>query len=113
MPTTSSASSDRLALSVFKYPSSSHSAKATPTGFRERYGSEKIDPEEIRVLNLRCGYLEAPVNFEQDLLRPGCLVSFSVGESRSDIADQLMLALEEGGRLEDLLGTQASVASGK
>jgi hypothetical protein len=81
--------------------------------FRERFGSEKIEPEEIRVLDLRCGYLEAPVNFEQELFRPACLVSFSVGESRSDIADQLILALEEDGRPDNLLGTQSPAKSGK
>lgn len=81
--------------------------------FRERFGSEQFDPEEIRVLDLRCGYIEAPVDFEQELLKPGCLVSFSVGENRSDIADQLILALEEGQNTSDLLGPQFSVTSGK
>ncbi len=71
------------------------------------------DREEIRVLNLHCGYLEAPIDFEQELLRPGCLVSFSVGENPSDIADQLILALEEDGRPDKLLGTQSRAASGK
>jgi len=80
---------------------------------RNRYGSVKIGPEEVRVLELRCGFLEAPVDVAQEIFRPGCLVSFSVGESGSDIADQLMLALEEGQNADELLGMQSSVTSGK
>jgi hypothetical protein len=72
--------------------------------FREMFGSQQVRPEDINIAQIRAGYIEAPFNYVQERLRPGCLVSFWVGETRDEMDAQLLLALEELGSPELLLG---------
>ena len=48
--------------------------------------------------------MEAPPNYQQEYLRPGCSVRFKIGESVEDLYPQITISLEDNGNLQTLLG---------
>jgi hypothetical protein len=72
-------------------------------GFFRQEGQKPVKAEDIRIRNMKCGYIEAPVNYRQEYLRPGCVVSFQVGP-RGENFSQTTTPLEEDVKLEQLLG---------
>jgi hypothetical protein len=72
--------------------------------FYERYGKEPISPEDITIIDKKCGYMEAPVNYQQEELRPGCSVSFRIGKSIDETYPQMILSLEDNGNIQKLWG---------
>lgn len=48
--------------------------------------------------------MEAPTNYQQEYLRPGCSVRFKIGESVEDLYPQITISLEDNGNLQTLLG---------
>ena len=74
--------------------------------FRERYDAKWLKPEDISIADAQCGYLEAPLDYVQDFLRPGCNVSFFVGQRREESLAQTFVPLEEGETVEKLLGSK-------
>jgi hypothetical protein len=51
--------------------------------------------------------MEAPVNYSQISLRPGCIVSFKIGEKRDEAYPQMIISLEDNIEIETLLGKKA------
>jgi hypothetical protein len=72
---------------------------------RERYSDAPLKPEEITVVDRRCGYLAAPVSARQGELRPGCIVSFRIGEQLAESYPQMIVPLEDGVAVEQLWRT--------
>jgi hypothetical protein len=69
---------------------------------RERYSEEPLKAEEIKIVDRRCGYLAAPVSARQRELRPGCVVSFRIGDRLAESYPQMIVPLEEGVTVEQL-----------
>ena len=57
----------------------------------------KVSPEDITIVDQKCGYLEAPINYTQEYLRPGCSVSFKIEESTAETYPQIFIPLEDAG----------------
>jgi hypothetical protein len=74
-------------------------------GFCARYQKEKqpVSPEDIHILNTQCGYMEAPVNYSQESLRPGAVVLFKI-EKNAEGYSQLVISLEENVDIDKLWG---------
>ena len=72
--------------------------------FREIFGSGEVRLKDINISQIRAGYIEAPFNYVQRRLRPGCFVSFWGGKNRDEMDAQLLLPLEEQVSLKLLLG---------
>jgi hypothetical protein len=72
--------------------------------FQELWGSQEMSPEDIHITEFQAGYMEAPVSWVQEWLRPGCLVCFWVGKNKDEQASQILLSLEEQGSRELLWG---------
>jgi hypothetical protein len=64
--------------------------------FIERYGRDGISLEDIKIVDKKCGYMEAPLNFKQEYLRPGANVSYGIGEPTDEMYSQIIISLEEG-----------------
>jgi hypothetical protein len=73
---------------------------------RERYSEEPFKPEDITIVDRRCGYLAAPVSARQGQLRPGCIVSFRIGDLLAESYPQIIVPLEEGVTVEQLWQTE-------
>lgn len=72
--------------------------------FYERHGKDRISPKEITIIDKQCGYMEAPVNYDQEYLRPGCNVSYRIGKSADETYPQIIIPLEDGGNIQKLWG---------
>jgi hypothetical protein len=72
----------------------------------KQYSKKPVNPEDIAVIRRRCGYLEAPVSYQQAALRPGCIVSFRIGDQYAESYPQIIVPLEEGVRGEELWGPE-------
>jgi hypothetical protein len=64
---------------------------------------EPVSPENIRIENTQCGYMEAPVNYRQESLRPGAIVRFRI-EKIEEGYSQLVIPLEENVSIDELWG---------
>jgi hypothetical protein len=73
-------------------------------GYREEFRAKKIQPENINISQISAGYIEAPFDFAQEQLRPGCLVHFWAGETRDEMDSELLLPLEDEGNVDMLFG---------
>jgi hypothetical protein len=71
--------------------------------FCQSFGEERRT-EEIFVTQMQSGYIEAPLNFKQIVLRPGSLVSFKMRSRMDEEAVQLVLPLEDGYAGKSILG---------
>ncbi len=78
------------------------------SAFYKKYAPEKIRSKDIQIVDKKCGYLEAPVNYSQTRLRPGCIVSFKIGDSVDETYPQMIIPLEENMNIETLWGRKAS-----
>ena len=74
----------------------------------KRYSEKPVNPEDIVIAHHRCGYLEGPVNYRQEALRPGCIVSFRIGEQFAESYPQIVISLEEGLCGEEVLGDKVT-----
>jgi hypothetical protein len=74
--------------------------------FRERYDAKDVSPKDITIADAQCGYVEAPLDYVQDSLRPGCSVSFFIGKLRDETLPQMFVPLEEEGTVGKLLGSK-------
>jgi len=72
--------------------------------FREAYANRNLSPKDIHIAYVRAGYIEAPFDYAQERIRPGVLVSFWVGEARSEMDGELLLPLEKDRDSAALLG---------
>lgn len=63
----------------------------------------QIDPQRVRIVSLKCGYIEAPMHFRQEELRPGCQVAYQVAGVQEGAA-HITVPLEDGVSREMLLG---------
>ena len=72
--------------------------------FQERFPDTTVSAEDIHVVSKRCGFLEAPADFHQRQLRPGCDVTFHIGNGRDEALSQILLPLETDISREQLLG---------
>ncbi len=72
--------------------------------FREEFKPRKITIEDINIVAVEAGYIEAPFYYSQETLKPGCIVQFWVGKNRDEMLSQLFIPLEEEGSMESLLG---------
>ena len=72
----------------------------------KRYSEKPVNPEDIVIVQRRCGYIEAPVNYRQAALRPGCIVSFRIGDQFTESYPQIVVSLEEGMCGEELWGPE-------
>lgn len=77
--------------------------------FRETYGAEMGTAKEISIVDLQCGYMEAPLNYRQHSLRPGCIVGFSVGKSAEPMNNQIVMSLEDGVGTEAMWGSKLRI----
>lgn len=77
------------------------------SAFYKKYAPEKIRSKDIQIIDKKCGYLEAPVNYLQTSLRPGCIVSFKIGDSVDETYPQIIIPLEDNIYIENLLGNRA------
>jgi hypothetical protein len=59
---------------------------------------------DIRITGIRAGYMEAPVSYKQEYLRPGCIASYTIGDSGEMLHPQLVMSLEDGGTVETMWG---------
>jgi hypothetical protein len=71
--------------------------------YRQAFGKEK-SPHNIFITQMQSGYIEAPLNFQQNELRLGSLVSFKRGPNMDEEAIQLVLPLEEHYSGKSILG---------
>jgi hypothetical protein len=71
----------------------------------ESYSDEPLKPEEITIVDRRCGYLAAPISARQTELRPGCIVSFRIRDQLDEGYPQMIVPLEEGMTAERLWET--------
>jgi len=74
----------------------------------KRYSEKSVKSEDITIVHRRCGYLEAPVNYRQAALRPGCIVSFRIGDQFAESYPQIVVSLEEGICGEELWGDKVA-----
>jgi hypothetical protein len=79
---------------------------AKDPSIRERYDAKSVNREDITIADAQCGYMEAPLDYVQDSLRPGCNVSFYVGKRKEETMPQIFLPLEEEGTMQKLLGNK-------
>jgi hypothetical protein len=78
------------------------------SAFYKKYAPEKISSKDLQIVDKKCGYLEAPVNYSQARLRPGCIVSFKIGDSVDETYPQIIIPLEDNMNIEALWGKKAS-----
>ena len=71
-----------------------------------RYSKKPVNPEDIVIVRRRCGYMEAPVSYRQAALRPGCVISFRIGDQYAESYPQMIVSLEEGVLGEELWGPE-------
>jgi hypothetical protein len=76
------------------------------TEFKERFAEGVKFPMNICILSKRCGYLEAPTDFQQRHFRPGCEVTFHMGDGRDEGFSQILVPLEGDMPMERLFGEQ-------
>jgi len=67
---------------------------------------QRLNPKDIEIVETECGYMEAPMNYVQNSLRPGCNVSFMIGKKRGEILPQLVFPIEQAGSMEKLWGVE-------
>ncbi len=79
---------------------------ARDSEFQERFPDTPVSAEDIHIINMQCGFLEAPTDFAQRQLRPGCNVTFHIGDSRDEAPSQIFLSLETDVSRDELLGKQ-------
>lgn len=72
--------------------------------FSEAYANRDLSPKDIHIANVQAGYIEAPFDFAQEHIRPGVLVNFWIGETRSEMDVEWLLPLEKDGDSARLLG---------
>ena len=72
--------------------------------FRERLSDMTVPEGDIHMVSQQCGLLEAPADFRQEELRPGCMVAFRLGEGHDEGLSQLFLSLETNVSRDRLLG---------
>jgi hypothetical protein len=70
------------------------------------YSDEPLKPDEITILDRRCGYLAAPISARQSQLRPGCIVSFCIRDQLDESYPQMIVPLEDGMTAEHLWETK-------
>lgn len=75
--------------------------------FYKKYAPEKIRSKDIQIVDKKCGYMEAPVNYSQTSLRPGCIISFKIGDSVDETYPQIIIPLEDDVKIETLWGEKA------
>jgi hypothetical protein len=80
---------------------------ATDPGLVENLPEKRISAEDIHIVSEHCGYLEAPVDFFQQQLRPGCQVAFRIGDRGDEALSQIVLSLESGVSRDQILGSQS------
>jgi len=73
--------------------------------FRERHSTGPVSPQQVTIVDKQCGYMEAPVHYVQESLRPGCSVSFQVGESVDETYPQIVISLEDNGSVQSMWGS--------
>ena len=66
-------------------------------------GKDVFTPGDIQIVNMECGYMEAPANYKQESFRPGLVVGFRVGKDDENYS-QLAISLEENVGIEKLWG---------
>jgi len=74
--------------------------------FKRKFPDTRVVAGDIDIISKKCGFLEAPVDFLQSKLRPGCEVVFSIGHHRDEANSQLTLPLEKNISMNQLLGRQ-------
>ena len=73
--------------------------------FYAQYTSDpRVDASQISIVEMKCGYMEAPLNFRQHDLRLGGCVKFLIGTNAQENFPQMNLSLEDGGTLANLWG---------
>lgn len=76
--------------------------------FYKRYTAEPRSAKDIHIVDKKCGYMESPVNYSQAKLRPGCNISFKIGDSLAESYPQIIIPLEDNMNIETLWGEKAS-----
>jgi hypothetical protein len=76
--------------------------------FYKKYSEKPLNAKDIKIVDKKCGYTEAPVNYSQTSLRPGCIVSFKIGDSFDETYPQIIIPLEDNMNIETLWGRKAS-----
>jgi hypothetical protein len=76
--------------------------------FYKKYSEKPLNAKDIQIVDKKCGYMEAPVNYSQTSLRPGCIVSFKIGDSFDETYPQIVIPLEDNMNIETLWGKKAS-----
>ena len=64
--------------------------------FYERYSEKEATPEDITVLSQTCGYMDAPINYQQGELRPGCEVTFALFGAQMESYPIIIVPLDDG-----------------
>ncbi|MEW6418915.1 MAG: hypothetical protein AB1480_12475 [Nitrospirota bacterium] len=75
--------------------------------FYKKYSEKPLNVKDIQIVDKKCGYLEAPVNYSQARLRPGCIVSFKISEKMDETYPQIIIPLEDKINIEALWGKKA------
>lgn len=75
--------------------------------FYKKYAAESIGAKDIHIADKKCGYMEAPVNYLQARLRPGCIVSFKIGDKAEEAYPQITISLEDNVKADMLWGERA------
>jgi hypothetical protein len=76
--------------------------------FYKKYSEKPLNAKDIQIVDKKCGYMEAPVNYSQTSLRPGCIVSFKIGDLMDETYPQITIPLEDKMNIETLWGSKAS-----
>jgi hypothetical protein len=74
--------------------------------FYPDYSTNPVDPSQIRIVDARCGYVEAPANYRQKLLRIGGSINFALGTNYAENLPQMTVSLEDNGTVQNLLGRE-------
>jgi hypothetical protein len=75
--------------------------------FYAKYTSDPtVDASQISIIDMKCGYMEAPVNFRQQELRLGGSLKFLIGTNGQENFPQINLSLEDGATLQSLWGRE-------
>jgi hypothetical protein len=76
--------------------------------FYKKYSEKPLNAKDIQIVDKKCGYMEAPVNYSQTSLRPGCIVSFKIGDLMDETYPQIIIPLEDNMNIEALWGKKAN-----
>lgn len=61
-----------------------------------------LSMQNITIMNMKCGYMEAPVNYKQKFLRLGGNINFKIGDIADENYPQIVISLEDNGNRQKL-----------